>query len=107
MGINGVFTVVVPAPPCKGEYVTCVYDLELQKDGTCMSCDNCHDYLEISNGTVTWKSCPCVEGWGFHEVMRKCEYHITCSSVIHYLISGMFIDQPFVSMRLSATFPII
>ena len=68
------FAVVATAPLCKGDYDTCVYNLELQMDGTFMSCDNCHDYLEISNGKVTRKSCPYIEGWGFNVDTRKCEY---------------------------------
>ena len=68
------FAVVATVPLCKGDYDTCVYNLELEMDGTFMSCDNCHDYLEISNGKVTRKSCPYIEGWGFNVATRKCEY---------------------------------
>ena len=81
-------TVVVAVPLCKGEYDTCVYNLELEMDGTFMSCDNCHDYLEISNGNVTRKSCPYVDGWGFNVATRKCEYRspncFECNGRLHY-----------------------
>ena len=69
-----VLTVVVTVHLCKGEYDTCADDLESQTNGTFMACDNCRDYLEISNGKVTRKTCPYIEGWGFNVATRKCEY---------------------------------
>ena len=64
----------VLAKKCSLSTILCVDVYQGEQDGVYMSCDNCHEYLEIKDGIASKKSCPDTPGWGFNAYTHKCEF---------------------------------